>query len=163
VPGSGIRRVRESDVAAVAGLIGELAEYERVPSHFQLSRSQLRRALFGGQPTLFGHVAEVRGEVVGCALWQLDFSPAGRCEGIFLKDLYVQPAHRGLGLGRGLLAALAAESCQRGFIRLTWSVAEWNMPAIGFYRSLGAVPRDEPATFGFDGQALVRLAGRPRS
>ncbi|MEO6501635.1 MAG: GNAT family N-acetyltransferase [Jatrophihabitantaceae bacterium] len=156
--GAGVRRVRESDLAAVAGLVRELAEYERAPLQCQLTRSQLRRALFGAEPTLFGHVVEVRGDVVGCALWLLDSFSGEGCEGIFLKDLYVRPDHRGRGLGRGLLAALAAESCQRGFARLEWSVAEWNMPAIGFYRSLGAPPRGGRAASGMDGQALVRLA-----
>lgn len=136
--GAGIRRVRGSDLAAVAGLVRELADYERAPLHCQPTRSQLRRALFGAEPALCGHVAQVRGDVVGCALWQLDSFPGEGGDSIFVKDLYVQPDHRGRGLGRALLAAVAAESCQRGFARLEWSVAEWNMQAIGFYEHLGA-------------------------
>jgi GNAT superfamily N-acetyltransferase len=158
VPDTGIRRVRESDVGAVVGLVHELAEYERAPLECQLSRGQLRRALFGPEPALFGHVAEVRGAVVGCALWFLNYSTFQGEHGIYLEDLYVQPEYRGRGLGRGLLAALAAESCQRGFSRLEWSVLDWNMAAIGFYEALGARPLDRWRTFRLSGDALTALA-----
>jgi GNAT superfamily N-acetyltransferase len=158
VSDAGIRRVREPDVAAVVGLVHELAEYERAPLECQLTRSQLRRALFGPEPALFGHVAEVDGAVVGCALWFLSYSTWQGSHGIYLEDLYVQPAHRGRGLGRGLLAALAAESCRRGFARLEWSVLDWNMTAIKFYESLGARPMDGWTTFRLSGAALQALA-----
>ena len=154
---TGIRRVRESDLAAVVGLIHELAEYERAPLECQLTRGQLRRALFGPEPALFGHVAEVAGTAVGCALWFLNFSTWKGSHGIYLEDLYVQPEHRGRGLGRGLLAALAAESCQRGYARLEWSVLDWNMTAIAFYEALGARPMDGWTTFRLSGEALSAL------
>jgi GNAT superfamily N-acetyltransferase len=158
VPDTGIRRVREPDLAAVVCLVHELAEYERAPLECQLTRRQLRRALFGPEPALFGHVAEVRGSVVGCALWFLNYSSWKGSHGIYLEDLYVQPEYRGRGLGRGLLAALATESCQRGFSRLEWSVLDWNMAAIGFYEALGARPLDQWRTFRLSGDALAALA-----
>lgn len=142
----------------MVGLVHELAEYERVPQECQLSRSQLRRALFGPEPALFAHVAEVDGAVVGCALWFLNFSTFNGSHGIYLEDLYVQAEHRGRGLGRGLLAALAAESCQRGFARLEWSVLDWNMPAMAFYKSLGARPLEDWTQFRLSGEALAALA-----
>lgn len=158
MPGNGVRRVRESDLAAVVGLIRELAEYERAPLEFQLNRSQLRRALFGPQPALFGHVVERRGTVVGCALWRPDMSTETGSGAIFVENLYVQPEHRGRGLGRGLLAALAAESCRRGFASLEWSVLEWNLPAIGFYESLGARPNEGRTTYRLSDEALSALS-----
>jgi GNAT superfamily N-acetyltransferase len=158
VSDTGIRRVRESDVAAVVGLVRELADYERAPLECQLSQRQLRAALFGPEPALFGHVAEVEGAVVGCALWFLNFSTWKGSHGIYLEDLYVQPDYRGRGLGRGLLAALAAESCRRGFSRLEWSVLDWNMSAIAFYEALGARPLDGWTTFRLSGAALTALA-----
>jgi GNAT superfamily N-acetyltransferase len=157
VSDTGIRRIRESDLAAVVGLVHELAEYERAPVECQLTRGQLRRALFGPEPALFGHVAEVAGTVVGCALWFLNFSTWKGSHGIYLEDLYVQPEHRGRGLGHGLLAALAAESCQRGYTRLEWSVLDWNMTAIAFYQALGARPMDGWTTFRLTGDALAAL------
>lgn len=155
---TGIRRVREPDLGAVVGLIHELAEFERVPQVCQLSRRQLRSALFGPEPALFGHVAEVEGVVVGCALWFLNFSTFKGSHGIYLEDLYVQPEHRGRGLGRGLVAALAGECRERGFSQLDWSVLDWNMPAIAFYKSLGARPLQDWTLYRLSGEALSALA-----
>ena len=77
--------------------------------------------------------------------------------GIYLEDLFVQPAFRGAGLGRALLARLAAECVERGYARLEWAVLDWNDPAIGFYRTLGAAPMDEWTVFRLDGAALAAL------
>jgi GNAT superfamily N-acetyltransferase len=151
-----IRRVHESDVAAVVGLVRELADYEKALDECRLTEEQLHTALFD-DPALFGHVAEVDGVVVGCALWFLNFSTWRGVHGIYLEDLYVQPAHRGSGLGRALLAALAQECVAQGYARLEWSVLDWNEPSIGFYRSLGAVGMDEWTTFRLTGGALASL------
>ena len=157
-----IRTVEEHDVDAVVGLVHELADYERAAEHCLLRADQLRAALFGPAPALFGHVAEVAERethraVVGCALWFLNFSTWRGVHGIYLEDLFVRPRYRGHGLGRALLARLAAECVERGYGRLEWSVLDWNAPAIGFYRTLGAVPMDEWTTFRLDGAALTAL------
>ena len=157
-----IRAVEEHDVDAVVGLVHELAEYERAAEHCLLTGEQLRAALFGPAPALFGHVAEIstgegRRVVVGCALWFLNFSTWRGVHGLYLEDLYVQPAHRGGGIGRALLARLAAVCVERGFARLEWAVLDWNTPSIGFYRTLGAVPMDEWTVFRLDGAALEKL------
>ena len=152
-----IRRVEERDVDAVVGLVHELATYERAAEHCLLTANQLRSALFAPAPALFGHVAEVNGVVVGCALWFLNFSTWRGVHGLYLEDLYVQPAHRGGGIGRALLATLAAECVRRGLARLEWAVLDWNEPSIGFYRSLGAVEMDEWTVFRLDGAALAAL------
>ena len=140
----------------------ELAEYERAAERCLLTADQLRAALFGPAPALFGHVAEVaEGEghraVVGCALWFLNFSTWRGVHGLYLEDLYVQPAHRGGGISRALLARLAAVCVERGLARLEWAVLDWNTPSIGFYRTLGAVPMDEWTVFRLDGAALEKL------
>jgi GNAT superfamily N-acetyltransferase len=157
-----IRAVEERDVDAVAGLVHELAEYERAAEHCLLTPAQLHAALFAPAPALFGHVAEVAGkegrrEVVGCALWFLNFSTWRGVHGLYLEDLYVQPAHRGAGIGRALLARLAGVCAERGLARLEWAVLDWNEPSIGFYRSLGAVTMDEWTVFRLDGAALEAL------
>ena len=157
-----IRRVQERDVDAVVALVHELADYERAAQHCHLTSDQLRAALFGPAPALYGHVAELPGgqgrdEVVGCALWFLNFSTWRGVHGIYLEDLYVRPAHRGGGLGRALLAALAAECAAQGLARLEWAVLDWNTPSIGFYRALGAVAMDEWTVFRLDGTALAAL------
>ena len=159
-----IRPVEERDVDAVVGLVHELAAYERAPEHCHLTAVQLRVALFGPAPALFGHVAEVAEEdgrrvVVGCALWFLNFSTWRGVHGLYLEDLYVQPAHRGAGLGRALLVALAAVCAERGLGRLEWWVLDWNAPSIAFYKSLGAVMMDDWTLCRVSGPALQRLAG----
>jgi GNAT superfamily N-acetyltransferase len=152
-----IRPVREADVPAVAGLVHELAEYERLTHECAVTGEQLRTALFGPSPALFGHVAETGGEVVGYALWFLSFSTFRGTHGIYLEDLFVRPANRGAGLGRALLAVLAEECVRRGYARLEWSVLDWNRPAIGFYETLGAAPCDEWRMFRLTGDALTAL------
>ncbi|MGW5052925.1 N-acetyltransferase family protein [Actinokineospora sp. NPDC004072] len=152
-----IRRIAESDVAAVVGLVHELAEYERMPHECHLTDEQLRAALFAETPALFGHVAEVDGEVVGFALWFLNFSTWRGTHGIYLEDLYVRPQHRGSGLGKALLTELARECVARGYQRLEWWVLDWNEPSIGFYKSLGAIPMDEWTVFRLTDDALAAL------
>jgi GNAT superfamily N-acetyltransferase len=159
MPDNGVRRIRPSDVDRVVELVHELAEYEKAPEECHLTPEQLHTALFRDSPALFGHVAEADGEVVGMALWFLNFSTWDGVHGIYLEDLYVRPARRGSGLGRALLTALAEECVREGYSRLQWSVLNWNAPAIGFYRSLGALPMDDWTVFRLTGAALRRVGG----
>jgi GNAT superfamily N-acetyltransferase len=153
-----VRRVRESDVPAVVGLVRELADYERSLHECELTEAQLHKALFGPAPKVFGHVAEVAGGVVGFAVWFLNYSTWRGVHGIYLEDLYVRPTQRGSGLGRALLRELAAECVRQGYARLEWSVLDWNEPAIGFYTSLGAKPMDEWTIFRLTDDELAVLA-----
>ncbi len=158
-----VRPIRPDDVPAVVGLVRELADYERALHEVRLTEDQLAACLFGAAPALFGHVAVVRGEhgredVVGAALWFLTFSTWRGTHGIHLEDLYVQPEHRGAGLGRELLRTLAAICLARGYSRLEWSVLDWNTPSIGFYRAAGAVPLDEWTVFRLTDDALATFA-----
>jgi GNAT superfamily N-acetyltransferase len=155
-----IRRARPEDVPAMVGLAEELAEYERARHECRLTTEQLHDALFRPAPALFGHVAEVDGAVVGMALWFLNFSTWRGAHGVYLEDLYVQPSQRGSGLGKALLTALAQECVDQGYARLEWSVLDWNAPAIGFYKSLGAQPLDEWTVFRLTDQALLDLGGK---
>jgi GNAT superfamily N-acetyltransferase len=107
-------------------------------------------------------VAEVDGRVVGTALWFLNFSTWRGTHGIYLEDLYVQPQHRGAGLGKELLRTLAAVCVERGYSRLEWSVLDWNTPSIEFYKAAGAVPLDEWTVFRLTDDALTDFAD-PRS
>ena len=152
-----IRRVEPRDVDAVVALVYELALYEKAPEQCHLTSEQLHTALFGESPALFGHVAEVDGQVVGIALWFLNFSTWDGVHGIYLEDLYVTPDQRGNGLGKQLLEALAQECVAKGYSRLQWWVLNWNEPSIGFYKSLGAIPMDEWTTMRVSDEALVRL------
>jgi GNAT superfamily N-acetyltransferase len=152
-----VRRVLESDVDAVVALVHDLAAHERAPDACHLTGEQLRQALFGPTPALYGHVAEQDGVVVGFALWFLNFSTWRGVHGIYLEDLYVRPAARGAGLGRALLAALAEECVRNGYARLEWVVLEWLAPTIEFYKSLGATPMDEWRIFRLTDEPLRAL------
>ena len=152
-----IRPALPPDVPAIVRLIQELAEYERARHEARATEHDLQTALFGPAPAVFCDVAEVDGEVVGFALWFLSFSTWLGTHGIYLEDLYVEPEHRGTGIGRALLAGLAARCVARGYGRLEWSVLDWNEPAIDFYRTLGAAPMDEWTVHRLTGAALQRL------
>ncbi|MDA3650075.1 GNAT family N-acetyltransferase [Saccharopolyspora indica] len=149
-----IRRATEADVPAMVELVHELALYEKAPELCHLTEQQLRTALFGPDPALFGHVAEVDGAVVGLALWFLNFSTWEGVHGIYLEDLFVQPQQRGSGLGKALLQTLAKECVDRGYARLEWQVLDWNEPAIDFYKAAGAIPMDEWTVFRLTGDPL---------
>jgi GNAT superfamily N-acetyltransferase len=152
-----IRRAQPDDVPAIVELVYGLAEYERAPQECKLTAEQLETALFGPTPAVFAHVASVDGEVVGCALWFLNFSTWRGVHGIYLEDLFVRPEQRGSGLGKALLTALAQECVRNNYERLEWSVLDWNTPAIDFYKSLGAHPQDEWTTFRLTNTALTKL------
>lgn len=163
-----IRVAAPGDEGAIADLVRELAHYEREPEAAQATADDFAAALFGSDPRLHAHVAEVRasggdgsGEawhVQGMAVWFVTFSTWTGRHGIWLEDLFVRPDHRRLGLGRALLATLAATCAERGWTRLDWSVLDWNEPAQGFYRSIGAAPMDEWTTWRLHGPDLEDLA-----
>jgi GNAT superfamily N-acetyltransferase len=152
-----IRRARPDDVPAIVDLVHGLAEYERAPDECRLTAGQLQTALFGEAPAVFCHVAELDDEIVGCALWFLNFSTWRGVHGIYLEDLFVRPEHRGSGLGKSLLVALAQECVRNDYERLEWSVLDWNTPAIDFYKSLGATAQDEWTTYRLTDTALTKL------
>jgi GNAT superfamily N-acetyltransferase len=167
-----VRPAVESDVSAIHALVVELATYERAADQVRATPDALRTALFGeiapGRgPAAYAFVGEVDGEVAGFALWFLSFSTWEGVHGIYLEDLFVSPAHRGTGLGRALLAALARTAVERGYARVEWAVLNWNTPAIGFYERIGARPQQEWTTYRLTGEALSdaareTLAPRPR-
>ena len=159
---SGQGRVRPAvpaDVPVLLQLVQELADYEREPDAVEATEQLLHAALFGPDPVASCHVALLDGEVVGFALWYVTFSTWKGLPGLWLEDLFVRPPARGSGLGKQLLQALAAVCVERGYPRFEWWVLDWNEPARGFYRSLGAVPQEEWTTFRVDGAALRALAG----
>jgi GNAT superfamily N-acetyltransferase len=157
-----IRAARPADVPAIYQLILDLAEYERSAPEVTGTQEDLHRSLFGPEPAVFAHVAEHDGKVVGFALWFLNYSTWLCQHGIYLEDLYVAPELRGHGLGRALLAELAALCVERGYDRLQWWVLDWNEPALGFYARLGARPMNEWTVHRLTGEPLRALAASRR-
>ena len=153
-----IREATAADVPTILELIRELATYEREPDAVEATEEMIREALFGAAPVASCHVAELAGEVVGFALWYVTFSTWKGRPGLWLEDLFVRPAARGTGLGKALLVSLAKVCAERGWTRLEWWVLDWNEPAQGFYRSLGARPEDDWTVWRVSGTDLHALA-----
>ena len=153
-----IRPAEPADVAAIIELVRELARYERAEDEAKATPEQLHDALFCDRPHVWCHVAEVDGEIVGIAVWFLNFSTWLGRHGIYLEDLYVSPAHRGTGVGLELLRTLARTAVERGYGRVEWWVLDWNEPSIAFYKRIGARPMDEWTVFRLTGDPLQELA-----
>jgi GNAT superfamily N-acetyltransferase len=159
-----IRPATEADVPVILSLIRDLAEYERSPELAVATEDDLNRALFGKRPAAFAHIAvreRSSSEIAGFALWFLNFSTWTGRHGIYLEDLYVRPECRREGHGRALLAFLSGLAVERGYARFEWSVLNWNTPAHGFYRSIGAAPNEEWTTWRLAGTALRTLGTEP--
>lgn len=153
-----VRAAVRSDVPFVLSLVRELAEYERAAEEVVATESAFEEALFGAAPSAYALVGLLDGAPAGFALWFRNFSTWLGRPGIYLEDLFVRPSARGHGLGRALLAELARVAVAGSYGRVDWAVLHWNSPAIGFYRSLGAEPLEDWATYRLTGQALRRLA-----
>ncbi len=177
-----LRPARPSDVPEILDLIHDLAEYEKARHEVETTQEQLRTLLFGGTPDaadlasstpsgapaayafVVEHPDPERGHVLGAfALWFLNTSTWTGTHGIYLEDLYVRPELRGHGYGTALLQKLARECVERGYRRLEWWVLDWNEPALGFYRQIGAVPMDEWTVHRLTGDALLQLAAHDPS
>ena len=162
-----IRPATPTDAATVCALILELAEYERLRHDAATTPEAIRAALDPppGAPRLDVLLAFADGEAggapAGFALFFPVYSTFRAGWGLYLEDLYVRPEHRGAGVGLALLQAVAREAVRRGAARLDWVVLDWNVPAVGFYRRLGAVSMDEWTGMRLTGDALAALgAGR---
>ncbi len=153
-----IRFATADDVALVLMFVRKLAEYERLSHEVVATEDLLRQTLFGPCPRAEVLLAFHRDQPAGFALFFHNFSTFLGRRGIYLEDLYVEPALRGLGIGKALLVHLAALARRRNCGRLEWSVLDWNEPAIRFYKGLGAVPMNEWTVFRLAGDALDRLA-----
>jgi GNAT superfamily N-acetyltransferase len=153
-----LRAATRDDVATVLAFIRELANYEKLGHEVVATEELLERWLFGDRPVAEVVLAEDDGSPVGFALYFWSFSTFLGRPGIWLEDLYVRPAVRGHGIGRALLARLAQIAVAAGGGRVEWAVLDWNEPAIGFYRRLGAVGMNDWTTFRLAGSALEELA-----
>jgi GNAT superfamily N-acetyltransferase len=152
-----IRPATETDVSLIRSFIAELGEYERLTSEVVVTEELLRRNLFGPKAYAEALIATWSGEAAGFAVFFHNFSTFLGKPGIYLEDLFVRPHLRGYGIGRALLERIARLAVERDCGRLEWSVLDWNEPAIGFYRKLGAVPKAEWTIFRLTGDALREL------
>ncbi len=155
-----IRAAVPEDTPLILTLIKGLAEYERLADSVVATEPLIHASLFGSRPDAEVIIAEVDGAPAGFALFFHNYSTFLAQRGLYLEDLFVFPAFRGLGIGTRLLVRLAAIALERNCGRLEWSVLDWNADAIRFYESLGAVPMSEWTIFRVTGSALDALAVR---
>ena len=133
-----IRSAARDDVTQLLRLIHELAKYERLEHMATGTPGMLEAALFGARPSSEALIVEREGRAVGFAIFFTTFSTFLCKPGLYLEDLFVEPEHRGIGIGKAVLGRLAALAAERGCGRLEWRVLDWNEPSIRFYESLGA-------------------------
>ncbi len=133
-----IRPATPADIPLILDLIRALAAYEREPDAVKATEADLLRYGFGEHPTFECLIAEVDGEAAGFALFFYNYSTWRGRPGIHLEDLFVYPRFRGHGIGKALLARVAARAAEQGCVRLQWDVLDWNQTAIDFYQGLGA-------------------------
>ena len=153
-----LRFAQADDTPVILKFIRGLAEYEKLSHECVATEDSLRGTLFGPQPYAEVLLIEEDGAAHGCALFFHNYSTFLAKPGIYLEDLFVDPAQRGKGYGKALLVKLAEIAVDRGCGRLEWSVLDWNQPSIDFYLSLGAKPMDEWTVYRVDGDALETLA-----
>lgn len=153
-----LRFATADDALTILGFIRELAAYEREPDAVVVTEVELRAQLAEHPPPFECLIAEQGGAAVGFALFFHNYSTWRGRRGIHLEDLWVTPTARRRGVGRALLARVAAIADERGCARLEWAVLDWNEPAIAFYRALGAEAMTEWTTMRLSGSALSRLA-----
>jgi GNAT superfamily N-acetyltransferase len=153
-----LRRATVVDVPVILGLVRELAEYEREPQAVVASEEDFVRDGFGERPLFEVLMAVDDGRSVGFALYFFQYSTWTGRPVLYLEDLFVQPAHRGKGIGKAFMKRLAKEAVDRKCKRFQWSVLDWNAPSIAFYESLGAQIMKGWLTARVDGEALAKLA-----
>ena len=147
-----------ADVPTILSFIRELAEYEKLLDRVVATEGRLRETLFGPRPYAEVLIGRLDGRAVGYALFFHSYSTFLARPGVYLEDVYVQPAVRGRGVGKALLREVARVARDRGCGRVEWSVLDWNKPSIDFYLSLGAVPMDEWTMYRMDEAAIAKLA-----
>lgn len=155
-----LRPATPADVPVILACIRRLAEYERLAHECIATEAQLHATLFGATPAAEVVLAFAGDEPAGFALWFQSYSTFLAKPGLYLEDLFVYPQHRGRGLGRTLLRHLARVAMERDYGRVEWSVLDWNVDAIGFYRSIGAELLDDWRRCRLAGDAIPALAGR---
>jgi GNAT superfamily N-acetyltransferase len=160
LPGFHIRFAETADAPLVLEFIRGLAEYEKLSHEVRATEAQLRETLFGPRRYAEVIIGEFEGRPVGFALFFHNYSTFLGQPGIYLEDLFVTPEMRGHGFGTALLTFLAKLAVERKCGRLEWSVLDWNAPAIGFYKKLGAVTMDEWTVFRLTGEALTALGSQ---
>ncbi|MBB6482277.1 GNAT family N-acetyltransferase [Spirochaeta isovalerica] len=150
-----IRNALESDASQILQFIKELADYEKAPDQVSATVEDIRTSLFGDGATAHALICESEKDAVGFAVYFYNYSTWQGKRGLYLEDLYITPEYRGKGAGGALLKYLARKAVKEQCGRFEWSVLDWNEPAIGFYKSIGAIPKEGWIGYQLAGEALL--------
>ena len=153
-----IRPATIEDTDTILRFVRDLAIYEKAEHEVRAMPAHLHRTMFGPGATAHGLICEQGGQAIGFAVYFFNYSTWQGRNGLYLEDLYIEPACRGNGAGKAMFRHLARIAVENDCGRFEWSVLDWNMPAIGFYDSLGAKPQSEWIRYRLSGQALLELA-----
>jgi ribosomal protein S18 acetylase RimI-like enzyme len=154
-----IKKADEKDIPAILDLLREFAEYESLLEYLEVTEQRLHAALFGAGAVAEGIIALIDDKPVGYAVFYPNFATFRGQRGIYLEDIYIQPAHRRGGTGEKMLRHIAALAKERGYERIDFMVLDWNTPAINFYKKLGAEIDQSERHFKFTDSAFQKLAG----
>lgn len=157
-----IRPAQPADSALIFALVCELADYENLQGEVDATQEEIGAALFADEPRVFCDIAAWNGAPAGFAMWFLNFSSFRGRHGIYVEDLFVRPEFRGRGVGKALMARLAARCVEQGLARFEWAVLDWNAPSLAFYKSIGAQMMDQWKICRLTGKALHDFAGKDR-
>lgn len=155
-----LRDAVPGDEGLVDHFVRQLAIYEKMEHLATGTPEMFATALFGAPPRVFALIVEHAGAPIGLALYYFNFSTFMARPGLYLEDIFVDPAHRGRGIGKAIFRELAARALDQGCARMEWSVLDWNAPSIAFYRALGAVGMEDWTVQRLQGDTLARVAGR---
>lgn len=153
-----IEQATEKDIPLILTFIRGLAEYERLADYVSATEERLRASLFGERPYAEAVLAYEDEDAVGYAMYYFTYTSFQALPGMYLEDLFVLPDARGSGIGRQLLAFLARKAVERGCCRIEWAVLNWNEPALGFYKNLGAEPMNDWTVYRLSGKELEELS-----
>jgi GNAT superfamily N-acetyltransferase len=153
-----IEEATEKDVPLILEFIRELAQYERALERVIVTEEVLSTTLFGARPFAKSIIAYHDGEAVAFAIYFFSYASFTGEPNLYVEDIFVRPAARGLGLGKELFTYLARRANELGCGRMEWSVLNWNEKAIAFYRKLGAVPVRQWTVFHLPKEQLEELA-----
>ena len=155
---STLRATEPADIPTLHRLMRDFARYEKLEHRFRITAAGLHDVLFGPKPMMDSTLAVVDGAIVGFALWFFTFGTFSGRYGLFVEDIYVEPSHRGSGIGVALFRHMARVAVERDCLDMQWNVLDWNSPAIEFYRRIGARPVRGWIPQQLNGDALMALA-----
>ena len=155
-----IRQATANDSPIIHQFVIELAQYEKADDQVTATIDMIRSSIFGSNGAIDARICEYDGEPIGFAVFFYNYSTWQGKKGLYLEDLYIAPAHRGKGAGKAMLQHLAKLAIEQDCGRFEWSVLDWNSPAIDFYESIGAQPKDEWIMYQLAGQRLTAFANK---